>query len=520
LYRGKYVKIDTFSGGYCGALDPSTLDLNQASDLDNIVLEEQGQGFRTRPATVSLNSTEFGSANSYPVIGVGFLRTAAGLQYVLAIKNGKAYAASYSGIRNSSTFSDVTGAISISTQASASLEAAVQRWRFCSHNSVLIGFGGDQTGTFDAPIKYTGSGNIAALGGSPPSAMLCLSANNRVFAARTAANPSTLYWSVLGNPEDWTGAGSGSAVIGTLNDNDPIMEIAVLSSNRMLVFKRTKIYQVDLTQAPFSSTLLFDGVGAFGTGSVVVVDGVAYFLSANLEMQATDGGSVMRMSGSANNLFAQAFFFNGLHGFRVRNNTNAFAVTTHPGSDWIAWCPYSSPTPGYAVVWDLKNKCWLKCTTGFQFASGDYDSSGNLIGGWGNKGVLYLPLYGANNQTDDTNDSAGVITGNWKSGWLSLTNEDQVLQVNRLLVHLFVVFGGTVTLAWRFDFKPTDSGTASLSTTADSNELEVIRRTMVTGRGNAFRFELTLTPPTTAPLRLRGITLGGKIGGQKVRSAP
>lgn len=56
-YQGQYYEISDFSGGYAGNLPDSQIGLNQAADLDNIVIKSGGKGFRSR-----LGDTEFGVA--------------------------------------------------------------------------------------------------------------------------------------------------------------------------------------------------------------------------------------------------------------------------------------------------------------------------------------------------------------------------------------------------------------------------------------------------------------------------
>lgn len=513
-YNGKYVSFNDFSGGYAGGLDNTTLAPNSAYTLDNIVLQENGRGFISRSSTHQGNSTEFGSADGYPVMGVGLLEKAAGTKYIVTVKNQKIYASSYGASRNFMTFADVTGAVTISTSGSATSDLLLRRFSFCTHNDTLIGFGGSYLSP-NAPFKYTGSGNAAALGGTPPSAMFCLSAKNRVFAARTAAAPSSLYWSVLGNAEDWTGVGSGSAVIGSLADGEPISAICMISSDRMLVFKQSRIYQVDLTAAPFSSSLLFEGVGCAGNlGSPVVVDGVAYFITPKKRMVATDGSRIINFDGRASDLLNT--FSADIYGFRVRTPN---AQTMKPATDWIVWSEYNG-TPANAI-WDLNNKCWLKCSTGFKFVSGATDQGGTFIGGWYNQGKVFFPLWGNTNSNfpDDTGESSGAIAFNWTSGWLRLGSPDEILKINRLITRMNPLTNGSVTLSWYFDLDSFNAyGTATLSQTADSKLGQVMRRTMITGRGNYFMFKVSGNTDTYGPVRISEFTLGGKSTGQKVRT--
>lgn len=76
----------------------------------------------------------------------------------------------------------------------------------------------------DVPKSYDGT-TAQNLAGSPPRFSFSTPHYGRQFAAGVYANPSTLYYSVAFDPEDWTGSGSGSIRIDP-NDGDMITGIA------------------------------------------------------------------------------------------------------------------------------------------------------------------------------------------------------------------------------------------------------------------------------------------------------
>ena len=88
-----------------------------------------------------------------------------------------------------------------------------------------------------APKLYDGT-TCSALGGSPPNFAFCVEHKGKVFAAGVPGNPSTLYYSVTYNHEDWTGSGSGSVLIGT-NDGSVITGLASYK-NALIIFKGPK----------------------------------------------------------------------------------------------------------------------------------------------------------------------------------------------------------------------------------------------------------------------------------------
>jgi hypothetical protein len=76
----------------------------------------------------------------------------------------------------------------------------------------------------DVP-KTWDQATVSDLGGTPPRFSFCVVHKNRVFAAGDFSAPSRLYYSVLLNPQDWIGAGSGSIDIDP-SDGDMITGIA------------------------------------------------------------------------------------------------------------------------------------------------------------------------------------------------------------------------------------------------------------------------------------------------------
>lgn len=98
--------------------------------------------------------------------------------------------------------------------------------------------------TVDVPRSWdqTTSQNLA---GSPPNFSFCAAHKNRLWAAGVASNPSRLYYSANTDPEDWTGAGSGSIDIDP-NDGDVITGLRS-HKDELWVFKgpnRGSIHQI------------------------------------------------------------------------------------------------------------------------------------------------------------------------------------------------------------------------------------------------------------------------------------
>lgn len=90
------------------------------------------------------------------------------------------------------------------------------------------------TSNTDVPKSWDGS-TAQSLAGSPPNFAMVERHQNKLWAAGVAAAPSTLYYSVSLDPEDWAGSGSGSIDIDP-DDGDQITAIRSFK-NRLIVFK-------------------------------------------------------------------------------------------------------------------------------------------------------------------------------------------------------------------------------------------------------------------------------------------
>lgn len=145
-----------------------------------------------------------------------------------------------------------------------------------------------------APKKWTGTGSTSALSGSPPNFAFCVEHKGKLFAAGVPSNPSTLYYSVTHNHEDWTGSGSGNILIGT-NDGSQITGLASYK-NALVIFKGPKkgsIYVLSGdSPSTFSLATLRKNCGA------AVWQNAIFQYQDDLAFVAADG-SIQRLSATA-----------------------------------------------------------------------------------------------------------------------------------------------------------------------------------------------------------------------------
>lgn len=490
MYRGSYVKIDNFKGGYCGNFSSLSLKPNEIFDCDNIVIKQEGRGFRSRLGNGVINSTVFNSGAAWQ--GIADYTQADGDTWLVGVAGTKFGTNSNYG----TSFTDSTGAITITSGQD-------NQWSFMTFNDVLIGFGGPATSP-DAPFKWTGSGNAAALGGSPPSAYGCFPANNRAFAYRTSANPSTLYWSILGNAEDWTGTGSGSTVVGSLSDNQKITGAQVLSTNHALIFKESSTYQLLLTSSPFPVYTLFDKVGCVGKFASVNVNGRVYWITQYGRMVSSNGTDFVTYPKSAENLWTGALQsrYPFIVGQRIIGQDY----------DWIVWLTRSGSgtTNNKAIIWDLINECWLQCTTGYLFAVSTQNAKGKPYFG-GYDGIVY--------EIDKAAQYIDAMTGvainaYMNYGFRTPDVPNKFWQPNQMDIHFLAKSDGSVTFSYGYEFKNLSNSISISMVDAAATAGYTTKSARIFGLGNHFGFQIRCNT-SASDMEIYSIYLRGKTFGQK-----
>jgi hypothetical protein len=485
-YNGKYFVLSDFKGGYAGNLPSTGLALNQAYDLDNIVVKTGGKGWRTRLGNAAVNATAMASGAA--VQGIGDYTQADGDNWLMAVCGAKIFKSeSYDG-----TMDDITASLTVTT--------GDNHWDIFTFNDVCYGFGGPAA-TPNAAWKYTGSGNAVVLTGNPAVSLAgAFTANNRIFGWMGA----TMYWTIIGNGEDWTGAGSGSAVAGSLADNSVITSAKVISTNYVLVFKKEATYQMVISSAPFPMYSLFDNIGCVGKGAAVNVDGTVYFIASNGRMYSTNGATLKDYPKQADNLWASIPTAYYPHIMGTRQKGTDF--------DWLVWIVTTSTTNNLAIIWDLENQCWLRCTTGYKMnVVGENAFHKNYLGGY--DGKIYVPDTTAT-YADASETTPGTIVGYWKSGWISPDNIDKITQVRKLGITYTPKASGSITLSYGYDGIGDSTTTTLAQTVNTTNEVYSQKSAVLSGRGNTFEFKISQSS-AVIDTEIQSILISGKSFGQK-----
>lgn len=478
--NGPSVQLNDFSGGL-NTFDPEYISpLNQSPDLDNLIILDKG--FKKRMGDSVWNSSAMVSGST-AIQGIGYIKFNSGVEFLNAVAGTKFF--TDSGL--SGTMSDTTGAITITSGTN-------NLWTPVIYNNLQIWFGG-AAGAYDAPFKYSGTGNAAALGGTPPSASTAFVANNRVFAISTAANPSRIYWPVLANPEDWTGAGSGNADVST-SDGEALQCGIVVGPDTAILFKNSSSHLMVLTRQPFPIYQLQKGIGVAGPRAFAYANGVIYVMTPGLRMKSTvDGVNFTTYPNDINDIF------DSINPNRISNIQGIY----YQPLEWIMWfvSTGSSTTNNYLIVWDIQRRCFLRATTGFKCNALALIQNRRLFAGHYD-GKMYEKLK-SNIFADASETSPGAINGYWRTPFSGLTTDIDIT-VHPVYIDVVALTETTSTLSVRYGFDFTSPSSGSNFSLAASGGLwdvalwdvdvwggqnATVLTQFVSGRGNLFSYTMS-----------------------------
>lgn len=489
--RGQVIELTDFTGGL-NTFDPEySQELNSSPDLDNVIVLDKG--FKKRQGDTAFNSSAMVGATT-PITGLGYIKLNSGTEYLNAIAGTKFFTSS----SLSGTMADTTGAVTITS-------AATNLWTPVNYNNLQIWFGGAP----NPPFKYSGSGNAAALGGTPPSAYTGFVANNRIFAISTTANPSNVYWPVLSDPEDWTGSGSGNSAV-SKSDGEALQFGVVVGADAAILFKNSSSHMMVLTRQPFPIYQLQKGYGVAGRNAWAFANGVIYLVTPSRRMvSTTDGVNFTSYPSSINDIW------DSINSTRIPYIVGAY----YPKLEWIVWSVStgSSTSNNYAIIWDLRHKCWLRCTTGFKCNVMALVQNRRLFGGHYDGKVYEKDV--TETYTDASVASPFIINGYWRTPFKNLGGLDTTVHPIYADIAALSETSTNLSVSYGFDFTA-DQTTETISLTAGGAQWDVAQwdvdvfggqeavaqRVFITGRGNLFSLKLKNATASQA-FTIQGISI-------------
>lgn len=246
-------------GGVNTSLDESTIPANQLVRAENCVFGTRGSRKKREGINFDWDDQSNGSDS---VIGLAdfWFGAASRTQARVAVTTAKTiYSYNSSGVRSADLF------------AGTAWGSAITKVCFEVITNLLV-LAVD--GTSNVMKKWTGSGNFADLGGTPPVASVC-----RAYLGRLWTNDKTkldrLHYSTTGNAEEWNGVGdSGGLDIGS-GDGDPSGITAILPPFKGVLFvaKENRLYKIaNYTPEDFQPILVSAGIGCIAHNSAAAID--------------------------------------------------------------------------------------------------------------------------------------------------------------------------------------------------------------------------------------------------------
>ena len=257
-----------FSGGYATDLPTQSRSLDYWLKAENVIFTVSGIARKVGGAN-KVNATTI--TDSPDVTGMfDFWRNGAAASFtqkhVVVTANGKVYKDDMDG-----TYDDITGAATITADAIPV---------FCQARDLLLIF----TDKNDTPLKWNQTGNVASLGGSPPSGRGAVFHNNRVWTWGDNSNPSRLTYGSSTTAEDFTGVDTGGIDIDP-EDGDRIVG-AISHKEILFIFKGPNTGSIHMIAgtAPtggdaYSRKVLVRGIALQTHNSIIPVGDDVFFMS-------------------------------------------------------------------------------------------------------------------------------------------------------------------------------------------------------------------------------------------------
>ena len=147
----------------------------------------------------------------------------------------------------------------------------------------VVDGGSGYSGAPAVTIIGNGSGAIATATVSPPplNLRLLINTGNRLFGVGSSENRNTLYASDILDASIWDASNS---IVVNADDGDEITAIVQYYQNRIIVFKKRRIFQVTIpsdatTAADWTVELISNNTGCVAEGSAIQVNSDIFFLS-------------------------------------------------------------------------------------------------------------------------------------------------------------------------------------------------------------------------------------------------
>jgi hypothetical protein len=436
------VSFKGLSGGLNSSAGPLYLQPNEFSDLLNVDFDRFGSILK-RNGYTALNTSAFNSDARWT--GLNWFELASGTRYLVGTCGNKI--AKMDDLDG--TWDDVTGALTIT---------AGNLTDFAIFRDTLIGTNG-----VDAPWKWTGSGNAAAL--TVPTdltdAKYVEVFQSYTFLANVIVNgtayKSRLYWSALDTIETWDAADFNDV---SRDDGQTITGIKTLA-DRLVIFKERSIWLAFFTgnaDVPFEFQKSASDVGCIAPFSIASMEGGIAFL-------ATDG----------------IYLFDGNNSYKISDritntlqtyNTTQFAQACamhqqDKNTYWLALPGPAATTNNRVISWNVFNNS-------LSIYDGMAPSCMTTIF---NSGIQERPYFGDYSgfvyraDTGRNDSPLNVETAINAYAYTRWQDFDDLCD-QKGVPHVYIYFqnqNATLTFAWSYNFEEADQYTKTFTTSGGTS---------------------------------------------------
>jgi hypothetical protein len=486
-FTGSWNSFNAFenNGGLNTSASPLAVKDFESTDLQNVELDIWGS-ITKRAGYLNLNSAEVNSGASGN--GVFFYENSSGTDYLVSIFGDKLYKMdSLDG-----TFDAITGAITLT----ASQDNQAQ---FKTYNNILFG-----VNYSDAPFKWTGSGNAAAMG-VPTNLTQAKCIENwteYMFLANVTVGGvyygSRMYWSGAGTPDtfdaaDWVNINA--------NDGTDIIAIKALG-DKLVIFKERSIHVgifTGDTDIPFVFAKTPSHVGCIARDSVQEVNNGLIFLSYD-GFYYFDGSNSLKISNNISytlrNDCAKSRFPKAVSTLLMEKNQYLCFVTDSGDS-----------TNQTGFIWDFYTKAWMK------YVGASVNAITRIHTSYEER-PYFLDYSGfCYRMNTGTNDyPLGVLTAidaYYKTKWFSFADLMNQKGIPHVMMYL-AYNNASLTVGYSFDFEDANQYSVSLPLNSSSSAYGsavygtatyagaggFTKRIDLTGRGRVFRLSFENSAPS------------------------
>ena len=468
------------SGGLNSTASPLQLELNEASDLQNIDFDRFG-AFLKRNGYTALNTSAFNSGATWT--SLHFLELVSGTDFIMGTCGNKlAKMDSFDG-----TWDDITGALTITAGNN-------NKWRWVTFLDTALGVNG-----VDAPVKWTGAGNGAAM--TLPTNVTIVKYiaiyNSYTILAYIVLSGTThnsrLYWSTIDSISAWNDADFRDV---SKNDGQEITGIKVLG-DRLVIFKEQSIWLMFFTgdaDLPFTFTKSASSVGCISGDSIQEIENGLVFLAQD-GLYYFDGYNSQKISDKITTTlgtFNKSRFVNVSSSYQREKNRYWCSFTTSGGS-----------TNNRIITWDTYNNSFsiykgqnVNCIISLRTSGTEKVYFGDYLGF----------VYQGDTGTDDypSNVQTAIDAYYWTK-WFDFDD----LMDQKGIPHIVLYYDlntATDTLSYSYDLGEGEQYSISFSTTGQGALWDttgiwdsslwastggLFRRFDLTGRGRLVRFKVS-----------------------------